>query len=192
METIYADYANSMKALANTARKEMMATGKIEYNRAAKATYQKEVDSLMTKLNTAKLNSIRERAALRKANADVSAKLLADPDMSNGDVRKANQKALSKAREEVGSVSRRERSIKITEREWEAIQAGAISENKLKDILANSDADSLRNFATPRNSVNLSQAKINRIKALSASYTLAEIADKFGISPSTVSKYLKE
>ena len=146
----------------------------------------------MTKLNTAKLNSIRERAALRKANADVSAKLLADPDMSNGDVRKANQKALSKAREEVGSVSRRERSIKITEREWEAIQAGAISENKLKDILANSDADSLRNFATPRNSVNLSQAKINRIKALSASYTLAEIADKFGISPSTVSKYLKE
>ena len=192
MERIYADYANSMKALANTARKEMMATGKIEYNRAAKATYQKEVDSLMTKLNTAKLNSIRERAALRKANADVSAKLLADPDMSNGDVRKANQKALSKAREEVGSVSRRERSIKITEREWEAIQAGAISENKLKDILANSDADSLRNFATPRNSVNLSQAKINRIKALSASYTLAEIADKFGISPSTVSKYLKE
>ena len=46
-----------------------------------------------------------------------------------------SQQALSKYREEVGSVARRDRSIKITDREWEAIQAGAISENKLIKIL---------------------------------------------------------
>ena len=38
----------------------------------------------------------------------------------------------------------------------------------------------------------LSQAKANRIKAMSASYTIAQIAEKLGISTSTVSKYLKE
>ena len=191
MELLYADYANSMKALANKARKEMMSTGKIEYSKEAKATYQKEVDLLMHKLNNAKLNTVRERAAQRKANVEVQAKKLADPNMKSGDITKAGQRAITKYRQEVGSLSRRERSINITDKEWEAIQAGAISENKLRDILNNSDPDSLRAKATPRSSVNISQAKINRINALSNSYTLAQIADKLGISVSTVSKYLK-
>ena len=191
MELLYADYANSMKALANEARKEMMSTGKIEYNKEAKATYQKEVDSLMSKLNTAKMNTVRERTAQRKANVEVEAKRLADPNMKSGDIKKASQRALTKYRQEVGSVARRDRSIKITDKEWEAIQAGAISESKLRDILNNTDPDSLRERATPRSSINISQSKINRIKALSNSYTLAQIADKLNISPSTVSKYLK-
>ena len=191
MELLYADYANSMKSLANEARKEMMSTGKIEYNKEAKAIYQKEVDSLMSKLNTAKMNTVRERTAQRKANVEVEAKRLADPNMKSGDIKKASQRALTKYRQEVGSVARRDRSIKITDNEWEAIQAGAISESKLRDILNNTDPDSLRERATPRSSINISQSKINRIKALSNSYTLAQIADKLNISPSTVSKYLK-
>ena len=44
----------------------------------------------------------------------------------------------------------------------------------------------------PKSTTTLSSAKINRIKALSASnYTLEQIADKLGISTSTASKYLK-
>ena len=100
--------------------------------------------------------------------------------------------AISKAREEVGSLSRRDRNIEITDREWEAIQAGAISETKLKQILNNTDIDKLRERATPRATVELSSVKINRIKAMSASYTNQQIAEKLGISPATVTKYLKE
>lgn len=192
MELLYADYANSMKALANQARKEMMVTGKIEYSKEAKVKYQREVDSLMGKLNTALLNATKEREAQRKANYEVGVKKARDPEMRSGDVKKASQQALTKYRQEVGSVSRRDRSIKITDREWEAIQAGAISENKLKKILDNADIDSLRERATPRITNTLSQVKINRIKAYAASnYTLAEIAKKLGVSSSTVSKYLK-
>lgn len=45
-EEAYAKYANSMKSLANQARREMVNTGKIAYSASAKATYQSEVDSL--------------------------------------------------------------------------------------------------------------------------------------------------
>ena len=191
MELIYADYANDMKALANRARLEVIKTGKIKYSSTAKATYQQEVKSLKAKLNTALLNTTRERAAQRKANAEVNAKKQADPTMKPGDIKKASQQALSKARNELNSVSRKDRSIKITDKEWEAIQAGAISENILKKILDNTDVDNLRERATPRATKELSSAKVSRIKAMSASYTLQQIADKLGVSVSTVSKYLK-
>ena len=192
MELIYADYANSMKSLANQARMEMVRTGKVEYSATAKATYSSEVSSLMDKLNTAELNRARERAAQRMANASVSSKKQIDPNMKAGDAKKIGQQALTKYRNEVGAVSRRDRSIKITDREWEAIQAGAISETKLKRILDNTDIDVLRERATPRTTTTLSQAKVNRIKAMrNSNYTNDEIARKLGISPSTVSKYLK-
>ena len=190
-ELAYADYANSMKALANRARIEMLNTGKIEYSASAKKTFASEVSSLMSKLNQAQLNTTRERAAIRMANAEIQAKRKANPEMDSGEIKKASQRALSKYRDAVGSVSRRDRNIEITDREWAAIQAGAISENKLKQILDNTDISKLRERATPRTSKSLSTSQINRIRAMSSTYTLQQIADKFGVSPSTVSKYLK-
>ena len=192
MELLYADYANSMKDLGNRARMEMVNTTKIPYSAEAKKKYQVEVESLDTKLKEALKNAPRERQALRLANAEVKAKQEANPDMKPGDLKKAKQQAVTKYRSEVGSVSRRDRNIPITDKEWEAIQAGAISETKLKQILNNTDIDKLRERATPRLTTTVSSAQVNRIKALSASnYTLAEIAQKTGLSTSTVSKYLK-
>ena len=189
MERAYADYANKMKSLANQARKEMMNTGKIAYSASAKATYQAEVDSLMAKLNKSLLNAPRERQAQLLANAEVNAKKKSNPDMKPGDIKKASQQALTKYRNTVGA---KRETIKITDREWEAIQAGAISENVLTKILNNSDADNLRQRATPRASTTLSTAKVNRIKAMNASnYSLSEIAKALGVSTSTVSNYLK-
>lgn len=193
MELVYADYANSMKALANKARVEMVNAGKIEYSKSARSTYSEEVKSLDSKLKTAELNTVRERAAQRMANAEIKAKKDANMFESKGDMKKASQRALTKYREEVGSVSRKKRNIDITDREWEAIQAGAVSENTLKRILNNTDTAKLRERATPRTSNTLSQAKVNRIKALSNSnYSLSDIADALGVSTATVSKYLKE
>ena len=192
MELVYADYANSMKELANRARVEMTSTGKIAYSKTAKAVYKDEVDSLNRKLNTALLNSPIERAAQRMANIDVDTKLKAEQ-ITKKDKKKVGTRALTKYREELGAVSRKKRNIEITDREWEAIQAGAISENLLTKILANTDTAALRQRATPKtNGMTLSTAKINKIKALAASnYTLAQIAEKMNISPSAVSKYLK-
>ena len=192
MEVLYGGYANDMKALANKARVEVERSGKIAYNATAKKTYADEVLSLDTKLKNAELNRSKERAAQRKANADVNAKVKSNPDMERGDIKKASQRALTKYREEVGSVSRRERNIVITDKEWEAIQSGAISEAQLKKILNNSDTTRLRELATPRSKSSLSSAQINRIKALSNSnYSIEEIAKKFGVSTSTIAKYLK-
>lgn len=192
MERAYADYANRMKALANKARKESMTTGKIAYDKKAKDTYRTEVESLMDKLKTAEMNAPRERQAHLMANAEIAKKKKADPYMKKDEEKKIRQQALTKYRESVGSVSRKDRSIKITDKEWEAIQAGAVSENVLKKILNNTDVDDLRERATPRSRTTLSQAKINQIKAMTASnYTINEIAKKLGVSTSTVSKYLK-
>lgn len=191
MELIYADYANSMKDLANKARMQMVNTGKIAYDRTARKTYDAEVKSLMDKLNTAELNAVKERAAQRKANVVVNAKKEADPNMKTKDIDKVGQQALTAARQEVGSVARRDRNIVITDKEWEAIQKGAVSESVLKRVLNNSDADSLRQKAMPKTSSTLSPAKISRIKAMSSSYTIQQIADKLGVSTSTVSRALK-
>ena len=195
MELVYAEYANSMKAMGNKARTEMVNTGKIAYNRDAKRKYENEVESLTEKLRKAELNTVRERTANRMAAATVAAKKKAAEDagekLKSKDIKKAGQVALTKYREEVGSIARKERNIIINDKEWEAIQSGAISETTLKRILNNCDPDSLRQRAMPKESKTLTTAKVNRIKAMSASYTIAQIADKLGISTSTVSKYLK-
>ena len=187
-EEAYADYANNMKSLANRARREMMNTGKIAYSASAKRTYQAEVDSLKAKLNVALKNAPRERQAQILANAAVKAKKQENPDMTKGEIKKANQQALTAARNSVGA---KREPILITDREWEAIQAGAISENRLTQIINNVDTDKLRQRATPRATTTLSSAKVNKIASMNASgYTTAEIAEALGVSASTVSKYL--
>jgi DNA-binding CsgD family transcriptional regulator len=187
-EEAYASYANAMKTLANKARLEMVNAGKIAYSASAKATYQEEVKSLNNKLNLALRNAPRERQAQTIANATVQAKRKDNPDMTKAEIKKASQQALSAARVKVGA---KRTSIEITDKEWEAIQAGAISENQLTKILNNTNIDSLRQRATPRATTKLSNVKQNQIKARAASgYTMSEIAESLGISVSTVNKYL--
>lgn len=187
-EEAYAEYANKMKSLANQARKEMVTTGNIRYDASAKAVYANEVASLTAKLNVALMNAPRERHAQVIAKSVVDAKRRDNPDMTKSEIKKANQQALSAAREKVGA---KRSSVVITDREWEAIQAGAISENKLSQIIQNADIDSLRQRATPRTRTKLSQAKINKMSAMDASgYTMAEIADAMGVSTTTVRNYL--
>lgn len=188
-EEAYADYANRMKALANHARKEMVTTGKIAYSSSAKSTYQEEVDTLSAKLNVALKNAPRERQAQVLANAAVTAKKQENPDMTNSEIKKAKQQALTTARNSVGA---RREPIKLTDREWEAIQAGAISENKLTQIIDNIDIDNLRQRATPRATTTLSTAKVNKIASMNASgYSTSEIAAALGVPTSIISNYLK-
>lgn len=188
IENIYADYANKMKYLANEARKEYMLTRDTPYSPTAKKTYAAEVESLDRKLNDARLNAPRERKAQLMANTIVNKKKAMDPDLTKKDLKKLSQKALTQARVEVGA---QRSAIEFTDREWEAIQAGAITHTKLEQILDSADMDSVKEKAMPRFSMEISDAQKARIKAMSdAGYTNAEIAKRLGKSTSTVSKYI--
>lgn len=189
IERAYADYANKMKSLANQARKEITSTGSIKYSPSARKTYQSEYDTLKAKLNVALMNAPQERYAQLIANSVVRAKKQDNPDMSKGEIKKVGQQALMKARNAVGA---KRHPIEITPREWEAIQAGAVSENELAKILTHADIDVVRELATPREKLTLSQAKINKMKAMATSgYTTSDIAKALGVSSSTVLKYIK-
>lgn len=189
-ENAYADYANKMKALANQARKTYKATGRLQYDRNAAIVYKKEVDHLNAHLNVAQKNAPKERRAQAIANSQVKAKIQDNPDMDKKEIRKASQLAINNARAAVGA-SGKDSKIRISDREWEAIQAGAISDSKLTQILRYADADEIKQRATPRATTQLSTAKVNRIKAMATSgFTNADIAKALGVSSSAVSKYL--
>lgn len=189
MERLYADYANTMKAMANQARKEMVSTGKIKYSKTAKTTYQKEVVSLNEQLKEVMKMKPRERKAQLMTNAEVNAKKQSNPSMTKDEEKKLKQQTLNKYRDAVGA---KRITIDITDKQWEAIQAGAISESILKQILDNTDIDAIRERATPRVRKELSPAKLSKIKQMNAmGYTQAEIAKAVGVSTSTVSNYIK-
>lgn len=188
-ENAYAAYANKVKALANEARKEWLVTGNLEYKPEANKVYAKEVASLQAKLKVAKTNAPKERMAQIIANNIVKAKKEDNPDLEKDELKKIKSQALAKARVQTGANKQR---VDITEKEWEAIQAGAISNNRLTDILKNADSDKVRMLATPKQTVTISQAKQSRIQSLAASgATIAQIAEVIGVSTSTVAKYLK-
>ena len=188
IENIYADHSNRLKALANEARKSALNTGNLAVSASAKNVYKTEVDSLKSKLNIALRNQPRERQAQLIGQAIVAAKRAANPSMDDADLRKIKGQALQTARDRVGA---RKQRIEITDEEWRAIQAGAISTTELRKILLNADADRVRKLATPRTATVVTPAKLAIAKLkLEAGYTQAEIADSLGIPVSTLNSAL--
>ena len=109
--------------------------------------------------------------------------------MTKEEKKKISQQELKRARELVDA---KRTPIEITDSEWEAIQAGAITETTLKRIMNYADTDVLRQKATPKAMNTLSTAKINRINSMRASgLTINQIANALGVSASTVSKHLE-
>ena len=191
-EEAYANYANYMKSLANEARKTMVNTPNPKYSPSAKATYSNEVKSLQSKLNVALRNAPRERQAQAMANAIVAEKKKQMPELANSknakELKKVRQQALTMARTKTGA---RRTTIPITEKEWEAIQSGAITANMITDIINNMDADQLREYSTPKARREISDSKQGKIRNLKNSgYTPSEIAAMVGVSVSTVNKYI--
>ena len=188
-EELYANYANHMKGLGNRARKEMISTGRLKYNAEANKQYKPEVSKMNADLNIALMNAPRERQAQTIASSVVAAKKKANPDMTKKERKKIAQQALVEARLKVGA---KRYEIPISDKQWEAIQAGAVSDNVLTQILKHANIDTIREKATPRTKTTISQAKVNKIKAMQASgYTNAEIAEGTGLSESTIIRYLK-
>lgn len=184
MEAVYADHANALKALANKARLSYLSEKDIEYNPSARQTYAQEVSSLRNKLNNAIKNAPRERQAQIIANRIYDAKLEADPHMDKDKKKKIRGQALKTARDRVGA---NKAKIEITDREWTAIQSGAVSKGFLAQILSNSDTEAIKQRAMPRTSKKMSEAKIARAKSmLSKGHSQAAVAEALGVSVSTL------
>lgn len=191
-EEAYAAHANRMKALANQARLEYKATPTLKRSASAAKAFEPEVTRLMAALRVAQLNAPREREAQRIANAKVKAKVQDNNITDKDEISKIRRAAINDARVATGASGKKTR-ITISDGEWTAIQAGAISDTTLSEILRYAEPKTVRERATPRATTQLSQARVNRIKALANSgHTNAEIAEALGISASAVSKYLNE
>lgn len=220
-EALYADYANSMKALANEARKKAIDIHPMETTKEAKQLYSKERASLEYKLDQALRNAPKERAAQlysasiiqdkkkkhkeevnniifdmksKGASDEEIAEAVKKKDWSKDARTKDAQRALTSGRIRYGAKMSGEKgsSIKITDKEWEAIQNGAISSNQLKKIIDHTDTDLIKQYAMPRKENYISDVKKQRIKAmLNRGFTLEEVAEANGVSTSTVSNISK-
>lgn len=184
IERIYADHSNKLKALANTARKEMVHIKNPHISPSAKTAYAKEVRSLDAKLALALRNAPLERQAQVLANAQVRAKTQASPDMEKSEIKKLESKALEEARLRTGAKKTR---IQFTEQEWAAVQAGAVSPSRLKQMLANADLDQVKQLATPKERLVMTSAKkAQAMTMLNRGYTQAEVAQAMGVSLTTL------
>lgn len=188
MENIYAGHSNRMKALANDARKAAVNTKPTPYSPSAKQAFAPEVKSLDAKLARAVKNRPLERQAQVIANATVRAKRQDNPNMDADQLKKMKFQALEAARLRTGASSTR---IHITDEEWAAIQAGAISNAKLTDILQKADIERVRQLATPRQDLLMNSTKTRRANTMAKlGYTQAEIADALGVSLTTLKRSL--
>lgn len=192
IEEIYADYANQMKFLANQARAASRTCPRLEKSPSAEKVYASEVESLKEKLDLSKKNAPIERQAVLLSNAMMAAKLRSNPDMKDDkdSYKKEKFKCLQEARDRVGA-NKSAVAVKITDKEWEAIQAGAISDSMLREILTNTDTEAIKQRAMPRSGPTVSSAQITRAKAMAANgLTQAEIAEALGIGTSTVASIM--
>ncbi len=190
IEKVYADHSNRLKDLANEARRVAVNTNNPHLSPSAKAAYSKEVASLNAKLDLAYRNKPLERQAQIIGNAEVQMKRQANPDMDSSELKKVKALALTKARLRTGAAKTQ---IVITQPEWDAIQSGAISAHKLKDILDNADLEQVKQLATPKTKVLMTDIKRRRAEAMIRSgYTQSDIADALGVSLTTLKTTLAE
>lgn len=191
MENVYAQYANDLKALGNRCRLEASRVETVKADPEAKKHYSSAVESLKDKVALAELNKPLERKAQLIADQEIKLKIADNPVLTKDKdaLTKVKINAIQKARDRVGA---HRQSIEIDDNEWEAIQNHAVSTDLLEKIVANADLDKLKQRAMPRESRGISDSMLSRAKSLlAADYTLQEVAEKLGISTTTLTSNLK-
>lgn len=189
IEKLYAEHSNSLKDLANRARLQLLKAKDIERSPSAAKFYAEDVKDLDAALNDALRNAPHERQAQLIANAIIKQKMMANPDMDKAEIKKLKAKEIAAARARVGA---KKKLIEISPRQWEAIQAGAISKTKLEAILDNADLDKIKELATPKDKPVMDEGMKTRAVELlrNDKYTLAEVANQLGVSVSTLTSSL--
>lgn len=191
-ELLYAKYANQMKSMANEARLLYLNTSNIKQNKEAKQVYAKEVESLKNKLQESEKNRPRERVAQVAARAIINQKLADNPDLryDPDTLKKISQNAITDSRLKYNA---HRYEIIFSDKEWEAVQSGAISSTTLDRILERANEKQVKQLSTPKETGTLSSAQLAVMNSMKNSgYTISDIADRLGVSASTISKKLKE
>lgn len=190
IEKVYADHANRLKRLGEKSRRDVVNTTRPRISTSAKKVYENEVASLNSKLNLAIKHAPLERKAQVLAAHIAGAKIDSNPHLEESNKQKIRARALEIARKRVGPPKQ---VIDITPKEWEAIQAGAISSSKLESIIEHANIDQVRKYATPRAVVKLTSSKLARARQMASNgYSRAEISDALGVSTTTLIDALKE
>lgn len=190
IESVYAEYSNTMKGLANTARRAMLKEGAFKVDLNAKKIYAGEVSSIVAKINEAKKRAPLERRAQIIANQKVRAIKEAHPEYDKEDLKKVSHRELKQARVVVGITKGSQ--VNVTDKEWQAIQAHAISANRLTELLNYADADRIKELATPMNRPAMPAWSVARAKSLmKQGLTNKEVADALGVSVSTLTNGLE-
>jgi transposase len=190
MEVIYAQHSNRLKAMANDARKTALPLKGTPQSKSAKKTYAKEVESINAKLNLAERNAPYERQAHLLAQANITQRRQANPHIEEADMKKIRNQELTNARIRTGA---NKTKINLTQEEWNAIQAGAISTHKLERILINSDSDTVKQLALPKHQIKMTSSNVRIANTMLANgYTLAEVADRLGVGVTTLKVSLSE
>lgn len=187
-EIPYRDYANQMKAMANDARKLYAHLNTAKKDPAAEKVYADEVKSLKEKAETLTINSPRERQAQLRAANQYYKKRSERDDLDKDDLKKLRSQCLAEARRACNTKGVR---VEITPKEWEAIENRAVSGTIVEKLIDKADKATIKSYALPKANQSLSQAKINRIKAMARQgESTNDIAAEIGISTATVQKYL--
>lgn len=192
-ERLYANFANSMKQLANEARRIAVNTENLHKDPDAVKTYAKEVESLTKSLQAVKANSVLEIQALALGNKNFFAiKKSYGDDLNDEQIARLRNECIAGARLIVGA---KKPTITISPSEWKAIDAGAISSSTLVNILQNTSLDTIRSYTMPRQSLRSRVSYID--ECLIKSYadrnvTPSEIAKLMGFSTSTIYAVLRD
>lgn len=186
VERLYADHANTMKALANEARLRAARIESPKINPKAKEVYRHEVDKLVSDLNAAKkLKPLERRAdviarSIVKAKREEDPTLRTDPDRLKKVERQAKNYALAR-------MDLKKPVIEITDRQWDAIQAGAVSASRLREILDYANPKRIEELSVPKPNTVMTTAIAARARAmLAAGATNADVARALGIPASTL------
>ena len=190
IESVYADHANRLKALGNEVRKALLGTPNGKQNTSAKEQYAEETKSLEDKLRLAERNAPNERLAQAAANKHIES-IKKTKDLSKDEEKKIRSQVIEATRGKAGAMLREDRKIVTTDREWAAIVAGALSNEKTNKILTFMDKEEILSRAIPRTTTGISASKKSRARALlNAGFTWAEVAETVGVSESTLRNYI--
>lgn len=195
IDTVYVNHSDRMLGLANEIRKVAANEPTMKRDPNAAKIYATEVASLDEKLRKVGMNRVHERSAVTAANYAIKAMEYENPELRLAEKKDERTKLHNMAMQEARyafSSNKKEVLIHLTSKEYEAIQSGAVSTTKMKEIFNNCDKEELIKIASPKKTKasTLSSSQISKIKAMKSSgrYTIREIAEALGVSTSTVSE----
>lgn len=186
VEKLYAEHANEMKSLANSARLLADRTPTSKMDPRAKKEYAPEIEQLYADLDRAQAQKPLDRRARVYAGITVKQKMVEDPLLrfDRDRKKKVEQQAVLAARDRLGL---KKPVIDISDRQWDAIQTRGVSSSKLKQILEYADEKRITELSMPRANAVVTTAVASRVRSmLAAGLTNADIARSLGISASTL------